>query len=285
MKTPRGKLVLIGGNEAKDENDQNKNSEQINDFAHGILIEVIKETGKANPTIEILPFASKKQEEMEEMYRESFANLGHDVGVIKIKSNEDIDRDNFLNRLKKADAIFMTGGDQVLLMEILLGTKFHEIIKQRYQDDNFVIAGTSAGAMVISDFMIDSGYNDESLLKGTVDLTHGLGLMPDVVIDTHFLGRGRFSRLAEALLLKRSFTGIGICEDTAVVVYNGNELKAIGAGTVMIIEISSLKNTNYDNIDYREPIFMENLTIHILARGAGYSLNEKQLRLSVESEV
>jgi cyanophycinase len=275
MNAPKGKLILIGGNEAKDQQDE-RESEQLVDFEHGILKEVIKEIRGSTPRIEVIPFASKKQKELEKIYTESFARLGIDVGFLLVNEKDEVDQDHILKRIEKADGVFLTGGDQLLLTNMLSGTRFLDILREKYWKEDFVIAGTSAGAMVVSDCMIDSGYSDESLLKGTVVLADGLGLLPRTVVDTHFLSRGRFSRITDSLLQKRNHTGIGICEDTAVIVYHGNELRATGSGTVMIIEMDDLKSTNYDLIQKKEPVFVENMRVHLLAKGSGYLLKEKQ---------
>jgi cyanophycinase len=269
MNTPEGKLVLIGGNFEKGHDDKTGN-------ADGILKEVIKEVSGTNPKIEIIPFASKLQDEVEETYRRSFRKLGLDIGVMFTEDKEDVDKPEHLHRLEKADGILLSGGDQVRLANVLKGSRFLEIMNERYVNDDFLVAGSSAGAMIVSDFFIGAGGNDESLLKGTVELEEGIGILPSAVVDTHFMNRGRFSRLAESLLKKPGYIGIGLSEDSAVVVYNGNEMKAIGSGTVVIIDAGEMNHTNYDSVSQDEPVFLENLTVHFLSRGAGYLLKEKK---------
>jgi cyanophycinase len=275
MKTPKGKLIPIGGNEARKQ-EQKEDSEQKFDFKHGVLEEVIKEMRGEKPRIVVLPLASQHQEEFEELYKNAFKRLGHDIDVLIIHGKKDADKQEHLEILRQADGVFITGGDQSRLIQRLEDTEFMEIMRDRYLNDDFVIAGTSAGAMVLSEFMIHGGKSEESIIKGITKIADGFGFLPGTIIDTHFLSRGRFSRLTEALLQKRNATGIGLCEDTAVVITKGNELRAIGSGTVTIIEGEHIENTNYEEISDRDPIFIDNLKVHILSRGAGFDLNKKK---------
>jgi cyanophycinase len=278
MNNPTGKLIPIGGNEAKDQEYREDQDQDLN-FNKGVLMEVISEMRKKHPVIEVLPIASQHQEEQEEIYREAFRKLGHKVGVIKIHNKEEVDNAENLERLSKCDGIFITGGDQSRLKKMLDDTHFLEIVKERYRNEPFVIAGTSAGAMILSEYMINTGSCEESLYKGIIKLTKGLGFLPGTIIDTHFFNRGRFARLTEALLQKKKYTGIGISEDTALVITGGKELRAIGSGTVVVIESDEIRNTNYDNIKEKQPVFIENLCLHILTRGTSYTLHEKKFRI------
>lgn len=275
MKIPRGKLIPIGGNEARIQ-EQKEDTEQKFDFKHGVLEEVIKEMRGEKPRIVVLPLASQHQEEFEEIYKGAFKRLGHTIEVLIINGKKDADKEEHLDILRQADGVFITGGDQSRLIQRLDGTLFMEIMRDRYFNDDFVIAGTSAGAMVMSEFMIHGGKSEEAIIKGITRIADGFGFLPGTIIDTHFLSRGRFSRLTEALLQKRNTTGIGLCEDTAVVITRGHELRAIGSGTVTIIEGEHIENTNYEEIGDRDPIFIDNLKVHILSKGSGYDLNKKK---------
>jgi cyanophycinase len=275
---PKGKLIAIGGNEAKNQQENEEREENI-DFKKGVLEEVLKELKGPDSKIVVLPLASKQQEDMEKRYREAFEKLGKNIEVLIIESKHEVDKKDNLKKIENADAIFITGGDQARLKEMLENSIFLELLKKKYQQEDFLIAGTSAGSMVLSEYMIDSGMSEESLLKGLIKLTKGFDFLPETVIDTHFLKRGRFSRLTEALLQERSIIGIGICEDTALVITDGNELRAIGSGTVTIIDNSEIKNTNYNQIKEKDPVYLENLRVHVLAKGAAYSLDKKEFHV------
>lgn len=270
MKIPRGKLIPIGGNEARDDEA---------DVKRGILQEIINEMSVKNPVIEVIPAASMYPDEVEARYREAFGKLGYEINVMNFDGKRDVDRSRNLERISNAHGVFLTGGDQLRLKDTIEGTELLRIIKDRYMNEEFVVAGTSAGAMIMSEKMINTGANQESVLKGIVRLTDGFDFLPGTIIDTHFFNRGRFARLTEALLQKHKLTGIGISENSGVVVTAGNLLRCIGRGTVLIIDNHEIRNTNYTGLKAGEPVFVENLIVHILAQNAAYMLKEKEFTL------
>jgi cyanophycinase len=172
---------------------------------------------------------------------------------------------------------FFTGGDQKKLCELLKGTKLLRVIKSKYRQDlNFIVAGTSAGAMAIPTLMISGGAVEAALLKGDLDLGKGLGFINNIIIDTHFIKRGRFSRLAHAVTLRPGYIGFGIGEDTALIISEGNKIECKGSGMVIIIDGKEIKATNISRIDTYTPIMVENLKIDIMADGSKYFLKERK---------
>lgn len=274
MKTPAGKLIPIGGNEARDYGER-ADSEQDVDFDNGILKDVLEEIGKEDAVIEVLTIASKQQKEIAEDYTEAFRKLGFNIGVILDKDK--LDSEKILERLSRADCLFITGGDQKRLKRMLEGTSFMKLLRKKYLSEDFVLAGTSAGAMILSESTIDDGDSEESLLKGIMNVSEGLGFLPGTIIDTHFLKRGRISRLVEALLMKRNCVGIGLCEDTAIVISEGNIIRPIGSGSVTIIQPFEIGATNFYRAKENESVYVENLKFHILAKGMNYFVREKKL--------
>lgn len=282
----KGKFILIGGNEVKKpekspEGDNNQNA----DFNNGVLDEILKEVSSKSPLIEIIPAASENQEETGKKYVEAFKKLKQKSSLMFLKSAKDAHNNENLQRIEKADIVFFTGGDQDKLEKIISNTPLLKILRNRYENDDFIIAGTSSGAMMWPDSMIVSGASDESLIKGVTELKKGLGFFSRVVIDTHFLSRGRVARLVEALLLSNEELGIGICEDTGLVIYEGRHLKTIGSGTVVILEKKHIKNTNYSSVKKNDPVFVENLTMHILAKGAGYDIQQQRFLIEDQKPV
>jgi cyanophycinase len=275
MKIPKGKLIPIGGNEAKDDQEETDDQQKVN-FRKGILKEIVSEMRGNKPVIELIPAASNHQQEIADRYRKAFGKLGYKINVLIIEDNKNTDDNVNLERIEKADGIFFTGGDQLKLRDTLHCSKLFDLIKKKYINEDFVIAGTSAGAMIMSELMINTGESQESVLKGIVRLTEGFNFLPGTIIDTHFFNRGRFARLTEALLQKHKLTGFGISEDSGLIVTEGNLMRAIGSGTVMIIDNHEIKNTNYARIKVKEPVFVENLVVHILAPGSAYKLKEKE---------
>lgn len=280
---PRGKLILIGGNEAKKpEKKLSESNLQRVDFEHGVLDELLMETGSEDPLIEVIPLASEDQEEMGLNYVKAFAKLKKKAQVLFLHSKRDANKKESLQRIEAADIMFFTGGDQQKILKILADTEMLRLIKQRFHDEDIIVAGSSSGAMVMGEHMITGGNGDEALLKGVIQSNDGLGMLKNVIIDTHFLSRGRVSRLAEALLIHNEEIGLGICEDTALVITEASYLRTIGSGTVVIMEGHSIKNTNYARVQEMQPVYIEHLTMHILANGSGYDLSSR--RFIVQNE-
>jgi cyanophycinase len=168
-----------------------------------------------------------------------------------------------------------SGGNQLRLSSIFGGTQFLDILKQRYHEEHFVIGGTSAGAMAMSNTMIYEGSADKAHLKGEVKITTGLGFVQNVIIDSHFDKRGRFNRLAQAVAANPGAIGVGIGEDTGVVVTDGHHLKTIGSGTVIIIDGRNIDYNNIADIRIGQPISVENIIVHIMSSGDVYNLQNR----------
>ena len=162
------------------------------------------------------------------------------------------------------------------LSTIFGGTPFLRIIHDRYQNDEFVVAGTSAGAMAMSYSMIYEGNATRAHLKGQVKMTTGLGFMREVIFDSHFEKRGRFNRLAQAVTANPSCIGIGLGEDTGMLITEGNKMEAIGSGLVIIIDGHQIKHTNLGDIPDGNPISIENLVVHFCEKGNGFLVNERK---------
>ncbi|RYY92913.1 MAG: cyanophycinase, partial [Chitinophagaceae bacterium] len=156
------------------------------------------------------------------------------------------------------------------------GTRFGQILLSRYQSEpGFLIAGTSAGAMAMSNSMIYEGDAAQAHLKGKVKITAGLGLVDHVIIDSHFEKRGRFGRLAQAVATNPSCIGIGLGEDTGMLITEGNKMEAIGSGLVMILDGHDIKYSNIADIPEGNPISIENMKVHFCEKGNGYLVKER----------
>jgi cyanophycinase len=189
-----------------------------------------------------------------------------------IRTREQTKNPEYAGRLKKADVIFFTGGDQLKITSILGGTQVMEIIKSRYFNEKCIIAGTSAGASVMSETMIYEGESSEALCKGKVQLTSGIGLVKNVIIDSHFIKRGRFSRLMEIVTSNPGKIGLGLGEDTGVVIRKGYLLEAIGNGLIVIFDGKHISYTNISHIQMGEAIAVADVSVHTLVKGHGYNL-------------
>jgi cyanophycinase len=177
-----------------------------------------------------------------------------------------------LRQLEEADGFIFTGGDQLRLTALLGGTPWLHRLKERYTTDEIVIAGTSAGAAAMSTPMIYQGRDNSGMLKDEIHVTTGLQFMHDVAIDTHFVARGRIIRMAQIIATNPGCIGLGLEEDTAVVVTEGREMEVIGSGVVTIVDGHDCTDTNIHRIRPGEPITIRDLRIHILSSGERYTL-------------
>jgi len=276
---PKGTLLIIGGAEDKGEDggsDMSERNKQFEQFE--ILKELLpKKTGAKK--IEIITTASSVPDEMEKSYKDAFKKIGfRDVGFIKIENKMEARDEAFTKRIEDCHTVLFSGGDQFKLSAILGGTDVVKKIQDRYQHDHdFVLAGTSAGAMVMSKIMIYEGGVHEALLKDDLKLTAGLGFFDTCIIDTHFVKRGRFGRLAHAIIMNPEALGIGLGEDTAFVIRNGNDCECRGSGMIVIIDGNEIGQTNVVDSDKDTPIFVEDLRVHLLAKGCRFSIKDRKL--------
>jgi cyanophycinase len=211
-------------------------------------------------------------------YRTAFRRIGFEnVGFINLRNNLEGSKPKFMERIKKAHTVFFSGGNQYRLSVILGNSEVLEVIKKKYMaDPHFIVAGTSAGAMALTTLMMFEGENNEAILKGTVKISSGLGFLDSCVVDTHFTRRGRFGRLAQAVVMNPTCVGIGIGEDTALVVRKGKEAKCIGSGMVIIIDGKHIRHTNMPYAENNEPVCIEGLEVNILCKGNGYLMEERK---------
>jgi cyanophycinase len=228
--------------------------------------------------IEIITTASQQPFKTGNMYIRSFKKAGFlNVGHMSIENKDELKNPDHIPRIQNADTVFFSGGDQFRLSTILGGSELMNVIRQRYwEDESFLLAGTSAGAMAMGRQMIYHAENNEAMLKGHVKITDGLGIMDNAMVDTHFVKRGRFGRLAQAVIMNPGCLGIGLGEDTALLVTSGNEAVCMGSGMVVIIDGSNVGYHNLDEVEDDFPLCVEGLKVHLLVRGNGYLLHEKQ---------
>lgn len=275
---PKGILIAVGGNEDKGTYPLKKKRFHLNFFELGILRRIIDTMGGPQARIEVITTASMIPEEVGALYMRAFTVLGCDnVGLLDIRTEEDAHIPAYLERLRKANGVMMTGGDQSRLSTIFGGTAFHQIMLDRYQHEpNFVIAGTSAGAMAMSDIMIKGGSSPSSLLKGSVRLDTGLSFQKNVIFDSHFVKRGRFGRLMEAVATHPFKIGIGLGEDTGVLIRNGNIIETIGSNLVIIVDGHHIRHNNTPYASPGTPLSIEHLLVHVLAYGNFYDIKDRK---------
>jgi cyanophycinase len=196
---------------------------------------------------------------------------------MNITVRDEANDEHFVTRLREADVVMFTGGDQLRLTSILGGTEFHKLLIKKYQETNFVISGTSAGAAACSNNMIYQGSSSEALLKGEVKITGGLGLINDVIIDTHFVHRGRIGRLFQAVVSNPMILGVGLGEDTGLLIKDGHEMEAIGSGLVMLVDGKSIRDTNITDVSIGTPISIDHVVVHVMAMHDLYDLETSKM--------
>jgi cyanophycinase len=231
MSIPKGKLIAIGGAEDKGtELEAGKVfRNNLNFFELGILRRIVEEAGGPSTRIEVITTASRIPFEVGNNYMNAFGKIGcTNIGIIHIRNREDAQKEEFIERIKASNAVMFSGGNQLRLSATFGGTKLLRLIDHKYQTENFVIAGTSAGAMAMSNTMIYEGDASRAHLKGEVKITTGLGFMDDVIFDSHFEKRGRFGRLSQAVAANPSAIGIGLGEDTGMLITDGDKMEDKG---------------------------------------------------------
>ncbi|XHR95027.1 cyanophycinase [Mucilaginibacter sp. UC70_90] len=283
MIVPKGKLIIIGGAVDMGSNvtlqEHILQPDYIKFFEQGILRRIINESAKHEGSqIEVITTASQIPELVGQEYMKAFGQLNvTNVNVLHIKSREDAGNKAYLDRIRKADVVMFSGGDQLRLTAIFGGTEFLQILKQRYQKENFVIAGTSAGAAAASTHMIYRGQSNEALVKGEVQITAGLGFIDSVIVDTHFVQRGRIGRLMYAVATNPGILGIGLGEDTGLLITEGYMMEAIGSGLIILVDGRNIVSTNIYDVELGSPISIENLRVHVMSIFDKYDLIQHRL--------
>jgi cyanophycinase len=254
-----GHLVIIGGGE-----------DRKHDKA--ILSRFVELAGGADARIVVITAASKIVDEMWEVYDQAFADLGVKTRVhVALASRQDANSEDVVREVARADGIFMTGGDQKRLLAIIGGTaldvEMHTALKVR----GACIGGTSAGASAMSGHMLAQGRADLHPEKGSVSLGAGLGFLHRVVIDQHFSERHRLSRLLSLVAQNPYLQGIGIDEDTALVVERGVGIEVLGEGAVTIVDGRHML-TNLADIAERDTPELIDVRLHLLPAGSRFRL-------------
>ena len=256
-------LIIIGGGEDK------KTDRKI-------LKKIIEVSGGENAKIGIITTATSQPMAVGLEYE----NIFYDLGAKKVSTIPIVDRKHSnikapLDEILNYDCLFFTGGDQLKISSIIGGTYFHDIIYEFYSQGK-VLAGTSAGASMMSHIMIVEGSDEEAPMKVTINLAPGMGLIKDVIIDQHFNQRGRIGRLLAGVAQNPQILGIGIDEDTAIIVEDNRNFFVLGKGVATVIDGRSINYTNISEQFPNEPLALTNIIIHILPEDFGYDLGHKK---------
>lgn len=273
-----GKIILIGGNVEKGEPLIAKRTKPWLKKAHPEILErILVEMKGPDSRIEIITSASKIPDEVGMDYRKALRRLKcKDIGLMHFKTKREADKKDFIERIEACDGIIFTGGDQVLLSRALKKSQLLKTIKKRFENEtDFLVSGTSAGAMALAEVMIADGIPSEALTKGHIKIAKGLCLLPDIIVDTHFIQRGRFSRLIEATATYPSKLGIGLGENTAVFFHKPEMVETIGSSLVVLIDASQMSYNNIKQIDVNDSICVQDIKLHILPQNHKFNIIKK----------
>jgi cyanophycinase len=258
----RGRLVAIGGAEDKEGDCR-------------ILKEVVKMARGPRARIVVMTVATNHPEEVGREYRAVFNRLGvDDVRVVDVSSRADTTDAKAVEAIKEATCLFFTGGDQLHVTSLIGGTEMQALIHRRYEK-GLLIAGTSAGAAMMSNSMIVSGDSKENPRFECVHLGPGMDLLIGAVIDTHFSQRGRFGRLLTATAHYPQDMGLGIDEDTAMVVNRG-EFEVIGSGAVTVVDAGAMTYTSLPYAERHGSLALYNVRVHVLSEGHRFNLAARE---------
>jgi cyanophycinase len=258
-----GTLLIIGGAEDKQGECE-------------ILREFVKLADKRGGKIVIMTAASQYPQQVSHEYTKIFKRLGTDTVIsLDIVSRQQAMLSDTTEPILSAGGIFFTGGDQLRITSLLGGTELDFALHEAYRRGT-VIAGTSAGASVMSATMIIGGDGDSTPHQGLISMGPGMGLVREIVIDQHFAQRGRLGRLVSVVAQQPAMLGVGIDEDTAVLVNRKGKMRVVGTKTVTIVDGSRCDYTNVSEAKPEQPLAFVGITVHILPKGFGFDIQQKR---------
>ena len=258
----RGWIIPIGG--AEDRESRRR-----------ILKRFVQLCGGRNADIVVIPTASRRID-TGPRYQDLFERLeAGSTSVVDFETREDGQRDDFLRQIEGASGVFFTGGNQLRITTILGGTPAARLIRTR-NAHGMHVAGTSAGASVLSEHMIAFGKEGSSPRAGSVRLAPGLGLTNRFIIDQHFRQRDRLGRLVAALAYNPFAIGIGLDEDTAAFIGPDNTLEVEGSGAVTVVDAGELQFSSMADAGQADAVCLLGLTVHLLVSGATYNLHTRK---------
>ncbi|WP_227370679.1 cyanophycinase [Halomonas sp. M20] len=258
-----GCIVAIGGAEDKSSDLE-------------ILKRVFALAPEGNTEVAVIASASGIPHQILPVYQAAFERLGASrVHALDIQSRKQATDPGNVQLIRQSGVIFFTGGDQLRLTNVIGGSATLNAIRERLMG-GAVVAGTSAGATALPGTMIYNGNAADALRKGAVNMAFGLGLVDGLIIDSHFLARGRFSRLMEVGASNPEHLGVGLGEDAGVIVHPNRILEAIGPGHVIIIDSRDMASSNIADLSMGEPVAVENMILHAMVSGHGFDIEARR---------
>jgi cyanophycinase len=258
-------LVIIGGAE-----DKTGECEILHKF---FLL-----AGGRKSRVTVLSTASEDPEAGDQ-YRRIFLDMGaEDVRVLAVQSRKEANQAQYSHFFDDSSGIFFTGGDQLRITGILGGSILGSALHRAYVT-GAIVAGTSAGASAMSETMLVGGLDDATPKKEIIRMAPGLGLLNGVVVDQHFAQRGRIGRLLAAVAHNPYILGVGIDEDTAIVVKETGAFEVIGSGAVTVIDGKQVSHSNVSESDSDQSLALTDVCLHLLSRDYGFHLKQRYVRM------
>jgi cyanophycinase len=258
----RGPLVIIGGAEDRE-------GECV------VLREFVRLSGGLKAHIALMTAATSLPKEVGEDYIHIFKRLGAElVEVVHTGHREDSMQESAIRIIEQATGIFFTGGDQSRIVDFIKGTPLDDAIHKRHEA-GAVIGGTSAGAAMMPDEMIIGGASVSNPSVDAVSMGPGMGFLPGIVVDQHFAQRGRLGRLLAALVLQPAVIGLGIDEDTGIIVKD-DEFEVVGQGSITVVDETTATHNNLEGLLKDEAIALFGVKLHILPHGYRFNLKTLQ---------
>ncbi len=246
-----------------------------------LLRHFLKLCGGRRARLVLVPTASSFQDEIVASYAEVFTRLGAPgVEVVNPADRAEASDPASVALLDDATGIFLSGGSQLRLSQVFPGTAVGDAL-HRAHERGCVVGGTSAGASIMSDYMISMGEDGVTPRQRASQISAGLGLLPGVVVDQHFDQRSRYGRLMSVIAPSPHLLGIGIDEDTAIVVTDRREFTVRGAGAVFVVDCRTAR-TDAPEARAGAPVLVSGATVHTLPAGATFDLTERRLTAFVE---
>ena len=263
-----GPLLIIGGHEDK-EGDR-------------AILETLAGLVKGGKLV-IATIASHEPEGYFDSYKAAFAPLGQtDLVELYVEERSDSDTQAALATLDGAAGVFFTGGDQLRISSQIGDTAIEKRIREIHANGG-VIAGTSAGASVMSETMLVKGPGSESYRIGEVHMAPGLGLIRDVIIDQHFAERGRYGRLMGAVAHNPRLLGVGIDEDTALLV-RGGVGEVLGVGAVYVVDGEGATHSNVAEAEAEAALSIHDVRMHVLSSGDAFDFSTRRPRAAAKRD-
>lgn len=258
-----GHLMIIGG--AEDKYNERR-----------LLRKFVALAGDEQAHILIVPVASDYPEFSADVYTQTFRKLGlQHISVLRATSRQEVIDADAESLLRDATGVFISGGDQMRLVSVLGGTAFARLLEDRVRHTRLVLAGSSAGAAGMSATMIVRGDASTHPHKNAVRLSPGLGILNNIIIDQHFTERGRLTRLITAVSYNPRQLGLGIDENTAVIISNDGTLEVLGEGTVSIVDGSRITYNDIAEVGDLQPFAVAGIQLHVLRDGLRYDFSRR----------